>query len=259
MKKIASISLLVTLLFLSSCAPKEVDSKGTTQLTKTGKTLQDPSQLNGLWKIEIAYIWDNPPGVWKENKETAMRIPYQEFKDGKMCRIWGYKKPEITSLEEAFENYYCSEYKSYRVNGTTITFEGETYGQVYQWNIVDGKLELGMPAGKGIYVKTSGTREKPADITDPKITSFTLSSTSVKVGEQVTLTCSASDDESICELNIYVNSPQSNAFQGGVGFLQSGTRTFDYTVPLVGTYSVECKVVDCAKHEVSKVLTFSAS
>ncbi|MEK6949549.1 MAG: hypothetical protein AABX34_04960 [Nanoarchaeota archaeon] len=251
---------MITIIIISSCASKETDTKITiTQPTETGKTLQDPSQLNGLWKIETAYILDNPPGIWKEDKVTAMRIPYQEFKDGKMCRAWSYKKPEITSLEEAFENYYCGEYKSYIVNGATITFEGETYGPAYQWNIVDGKLELGMPAGKGIYVKTSGTREKPADITEPKITSFTLSSTSVKVGEQVTLTCSASDDESICELNIYVNSPQSNAFQGGGGFLQSGTRTFDYTVHLVGTYSAECKVVDCAKHEVSKILTLSAS
>ena len=261
MKNLTSTLILLLIIFLIGCTKSENKTTISTQSKQeTEMSVQDPSLLNGLWKIETAYMWVNPPGVWKEDKETATRIPYQEFKDGKMCSMWAMRKvPELNTLEEALDNFHCNEYKPYKVNGSIITFEGENYGYVYKWKIEENKLIIEYSPGRGIYVKISGTREKPADTENPKITSFTTSSASVTVGSQVTLTCDATDYWSICELSISVSSPQSNAFQGGTGFLQSGTRIFTYTVPTAGMYTATCKVMDCGKNEVNSTLTFSAS
>lgn len=255
--------ILFSLIIILGCTTKTSEPLSKTQTTaqsETKKLPQDPTLLNGLWKIETAYMWVNPPGVWKEDKETATRIPYQEFKDGKMCSMWAMRKvPELNTLEEALDNFYCVEYKPYKVNGSIIIFAGENYGYVYKWKIEENKLIIDYNTpGRGIYIKIFGTREKPADTENPKITSFTTSSASVTVGSQVTLTCDATDYWSICELSISVSSPQSNAFQGGTGFLQSGTRIFTYTVPTAGMYTATCKVMDCGKNEVNSILTFSA-
>lgn len=231
----------------------------------------DPKLLEGLWKIETAYEWVNPPGVWKENEELKMRRPYQEFKNGAMCQVWG-STASPKNLEESLEYTYCSEYKSFRIvdrkefkpkdsEVSVIAFSGGTNGHAFQWKIIDGKLEF----DKNIYVKIPGTREKPVfkDTEKPKITSFKISSQSVRVGEEIMLTCSATDNSGtvliVFDITGIIAGGTSNVVSGGQYHVSGGSDTYTYKLLYAGNYTATCQAADQAQNKAASSLTFFVS
>ena len=241
---------------------------------KTKPTVSaDPKLLEGLWRIETAYEWVNPPGVWRESRELSARIPYQEFKEGQMCRIWGLRIfKQLTgqpTLEQALDKMYCSSYKPIRSLGESeykpqekdvaaIAFVGEQYGTIYTWKIVDGKLELAEPGARGIYVKIPGSRdlqEESKDTTGPSIISFTINQQSFGMGEEVKLKCVANDERYIMKFNLAVAGvgPNNGSFntssEGGPDELGGDSRALTFAARMAGTYTATCKAVDDSGNE----------
>lgn len=236
----------------------------------------DPELLEGLWRIETAYDWVNPPGVWEKSEELKMRRPYQEFKNGTMCRLWGVPFEVSTAppknLEEALEYTYCNGYKSFRIvdrrefkpkdpEVSVIAFSDKIDGHAFQWKIIDGKLEF----DKNIYVKIPGTREKPAfkDTEKPKITSFKLSSPSVRVGDEITLTCSATDNSGtvliVFDITGIIAGGTSNVASGGQYHVSEGSDTYTYKLLYAGNYTATCQAADQAQNKAESSLAFSVS
>lgn len=240
----------------------------------------DSKLLEGLWRIETAYDWVNPPGVWKESDELKMRRPYQEFKNGTMCSVWPIPFEVSTvppkNLEEALEYTYCGEYKPFRIvdrkefkpkdpEVSVITFserpESQGRGPVFQWKIIDGKLEF----DKNIYVKIPGTRAIPifTDTEKPKITSFKISSQSVRVGDEITFTCSATDNSGLASIDFfaigYIAGGTTRLSAGGQYQVGGEPRSYTYKPPSAGNYAVTCHASDQAQNKAESSLTFSVS
>lgn len=247
---------------------------------KKASVSTDPKLLEGLWRIETAYEWVNPPGVWKENGELLARVPYQEFKNGTMCRSFVLRIFEqLTApptLEQALDKMYCSEYKPYRIldkseykpkdtESSALTFTGEQYGTQYTWKIVGGKLELEQPGGRGIYVKIPGTRDiatEPKDTEKPKITLFKASSQLVKAGGEITFTCSATDNSGSVQIDFdivgIIAGGTANAFEGGPFRSNGDSFTLTHKPPVAGSYTATCQVSDEAHNRAESTLHFSA-
>lgn len=109
---------------------------------KPETTPQPASLLFGLWEAEKMFIYDQEKRDWQETQLTAG--VYFDFKeDGTTCGLWSIDK-----------GYQCHNYNdTYKVEGDRIIIErknqqwkiGETAipsTQVYNWKIVDSKLEL---------------------------------------------------------------------------------------------------------------------
>ena len=99
--------------------------------------------LTGIWKIEQAF--NRELGGYKESKQLAKSIGYQEFKpNGAMCRLWTVDP-------------VCNGYKPY-VAIAKDKIQAANYGgihEVFIWKIIGGKLELTGTTWKGIYVKVN--------------------------------------------------------------------------------------------------------
>lgn len=105
-------------------------------------TPQPASLLFGLWEAEKMFIYDQEKRDWQETQLTTG--VYFDFKeDGTTCGLW--------SIDRGYE---CHNYNdTYKVEGDRIIIErknqqwkiGESpipSTQVYNWKIVDSKLEL---------------------------------------------------------------------------------------------------------------------
>ena len=240
----------------------------------------DTKLLEGLWKIETAYEWVNPPGNWRESEELKADIPYQEFRNGMLCSEWPLRIFEPLTgrptLAQALDKKYCGEYKPFRTltnddsykpkdkELNALTFAGEQYGAVYEWKIVDGKLQFGTSGGRGIYVKIAGTRDlatEPKDVAKPNITSFTASSLSVGVGDEITFTCTATDASPILitfDIVGLIAGGSTEGHSGGQFKLSGESNSYTFKIAYAGSYTATCKVADQAENETKSVIKFSA-
>ena len=250
----------------SSSSPSSPSAHAPT--SKGAVVSTDPKLLEGLWRIETAYGFVNPPGVWEESEDIKVDTAYQEFKNGTMCRIWTLRIFEPLTgrptLEQAFDKKYCSEYGPYRAltpkeyksknKEVGITFADQQYGTAYTWKIVGSKLEFENSGARGIYVKIPGTRDIATEIKDTAkllITSFTVNHPAFGVGDEVGLKCVASEERAIKEFNISVAGigPNNSSFNTAS---DSGpdddpghrSKTFTFTARVAGTYTATCKAAD---------------
>ncbi len=267
---------------LPSGQTSETKTSQSPPLTKRAVVSTDPKLLEGLWKIEIAYEWVNPPGIWKESEELKARITYQEFRNGEMCSEWPLRIFEPLTgpptLKQALDKMYCGKYKPYRTltasdgykpkdkDVSAITFSGERYGPIYEWKMVNGKLEFGSPGGKGTYVKIPGTRDlvaEPKDTEKPKITLFKASSQSVKTSGEITLTCSATDNSGSAQIAFdiagLIEGGTANASEVGPFRSNGDPFIFAYKPPFAGNYTATCKVSDKAQNKIESAINFSVS
>lgn len=88
---------------------------------------QDPKELLGLWQKE----------------STGEFVFFLEFKEKELCVGGSGRTPE---------NFVCSQYLPYSLNGNTLILNGSPYAE---WEITGGKLELKSKSGqeKNVYLK----------------------------------------------------------------------------------------------------------
>ncbi len=214
----------------------------TSQLTST----QDPSLLRGLWKAEKTFTAKN--GKWEEDKDSSAGIDYQEFKDDKFCRLW-----TTTNI--------CTEYYSYIISGDKIVVKiyGSTpENEIIQWEFQDNKLVLTFGSkARGIYTKIPGTADRKTDKEKPIIKSFTSNKLSVKLGTEITLTCSATDNDFITEMEINVT---ATGYEGRkIGFPEGGSLNYTFNTTVPGKHIAVCQAKDANNNEAHSTITFSAS
>ena len=200
--------------------------------------------LTGIWKIEHAF--SREIGGYKESKELAKNIGYQEFKaNGTMCRLWtvdpvcnGYK-PYTTITEHKIQ--------------TEVSYGGRY--DVFIWNITGGKLELIGDTWKGIYIKVSaieGPIVNNNPLTSPIIETITVSAYSLQVGSEVITTCKASDNSEVSWIDFTIIGPKVQhgwRYNPEAKLSKVLTASYAYTLPDIGTYKISCRAFDDEENE----------
>lgn len=198
---------------------------------------QDPKLLIGLWKTERAF--DKSYTGFEETREPHRINSYQEFReDGTMCRLWTVDNK-------------CNGYKPYFINGNKLKVEPSYGGRydVYIWQVTsDGKLEIVGSSSKSIYAKVQAIEQSPvAEPSSPKVDGISVSAVSIKAGDSITITCTASDDVEVSgiDFNIVGAGLQFGwRFNPEQRFIKKLTAQYTHKLEKADTYTVSCNTFD---------------
>ncbi|MEK7510339.1 MAG: hypothetical protein AAB567_02135 [Patescibacteria group bacterium] len=224
--------------------------------SSTVKPAQDPQLLQGIWKVDQAF--DKGSRGFTESKPLARKLGYQEFKDNSaMCQGW----------DQNFTK--CDNYHPYSiVDGSKIKTSRASPNAYdwYIWKIVNGKLELTAEYWRAVYKKVAALQGPiinydPASI--PKINSITVSHLSVRAGDNITITCKASDNVEVQWIDVYIDGGgrgYAERYNPETGPNKTLTASFTHTLSAQDTYKISCKATDNEELEArSETLSVSSN